>query len=307
MNADGSGLARLTTSQGDDENPAWSPDGARIAFWSDRDDDSDIYVMNADGTGAAALTVNDDDDELPSWSPDGSRIAFTSDRDRQGDNEIFVMNADGSGVVQLTVTSASIDDWWPAWSPDGGHLAFVSDRGGDEDVFVVNADGRSPFNLTDNDDLEDFTPSWTPDGRVLFTSERAANLGIGTAAIDGSGQRAVGGRPRGGRATRAGRPTGDGSRSAPTGTAELEIFVSTPGARSARRLTRQHVESGLRGLRPSVVARRATARVHPLRRVRRGVPVHDERRRQRSPFPGGGRRHVLPRLVARRATGSPWR
>ena len=69
MNADGSGLTRLTDNPADDSEPAWSPDGSRIAFSSDRDDPGDIYVMNADGTGQTRLTDNPADDHAPAWSP----------------------------------------------------------------------------------------------------------------------------------------------------------------------------------------------------------------------------------------------
>ena len=186
VGADGIGLTRLTYEpRGDDESPTWSPDGTRIAFDSDADDDRDIYVVSMDGTGTTALTANDDEDTYPTWSPDGSRLAFTSDRDRQGDDEIFAMKADGTGVIQLTATTGAIDDWRPSWSPDGGRIAFVSDRGDDDEVFVMNADGKAQLNVTDNEDIADFDPSWTPDGRILFTSERAATLGIAAADVRG--------------------------------------------------------------------------------------------------------------------------
>ncbi len=102
MNADGGGQARLTANAAWDGTPAWSPDGARIAFASDRDGDGDIYVMNADGTAQTSLIADADwgSEIEPAWSPDGSRIAFTSDRD--GDAEVFVMNADGTIKPELT-------------------------------------------------------------------------------------------------------------------------------------------------------------------------------------------------------------
>ena len=196
VGADGRGLTRLTFQPGaDDESPSWSPDGARIAFDSDRDDDWDVYVMNADGTGTVMLTANDDVDAYPTWSPDGSRIAFTSDRDRQGDDEIFAMSADGTNVVQLTATGGAVEDWWPSWSPDGARIAFVSDRTGDEDVFVMNADGTAPLNVTDNEDIADADPSWAPDGRILFTSERAATFGIQATDLRGARRIALGRLP----------------------------------------------------------------------------------------------------------------
>ena len=161
VNVDGSGTTRLTGVPGEDENPAWSPDGARIAFWSDRDDDADIYVMNSDvdqprWRSRRTTTMT----SYSPWSPDGARIAFTSDRDRQGDEEIFAMNADGSGVVQLTATSGDTDDWWPTWSPDGARIAFVSDRTDDAEIFVMNADGKAPRNVTNEEEFDDFNPNW---------------------------------------------------------------------------------------------------------------------------------------------------
>ena len=107
----------------------------RIAFYSDRDGDYEIYLMNGDGSNVTQLTYNPAFDGVPGWSPDGSRIAFNSDRD--GDYEIYLMDADGSNVTQLTDNSA--DDVVPRWSPDGRRIAFYSDRDGDEEIY---RDGR---------------------------------------------------------------------------------------------------------------------------------------------------------------------
>ena len=113
MNADGSGQTRLASNSATDYQPAWSPNGSKIAFASDRDGNFEVYVMNADGSGQTRLTSNPADDFYPAWSPDGSRIAFTSERD--GNGEVYVMNADGSGLTKLTSNSA--EDYYPDWGP----------------------------------------------------------------------------------------------------------------------------------------------------------------------------------------------
>ncbi|MFN8459398.1 MAG: hypothetical protein U0401_32905 [Anaerolineae bacterium] len=134
INADGTGLKRLTNVSAMNRSPAWSPDGTRIAFGSSRDEGNpsgcpfncnfEIYVMNADGSDQRRLTNNPQVDNWPVWSPDGTRIAFTSYRD--GNAEIYIMNADGSNPTRLTNNPAS--DFWPMWSPDGTRIAFVTDR-----------------------------------------------------------------------------------------------------------------------------------------------------------------------------------
>ena len=98
----------------------------RIAFWSNRDGNVDVYVINTDGSGETRLTNNAAIDTQPDWSPDGTKIAFTSNRD--GNSEVYVMNADGSGQTRLTNNLGFAGT--PAWSPDGSRIAFTSDRDG---------------------------------------------------------------------------------------------------------------------------------------------------------------------------------
>ncbi|MFW6201732.1 MAG: Ig-like domain-containing protein [Gemmatimonadota bacterium] len=140
----------------------------QIAFVSNRDGDSEIYLMNADGSGVNNLTADPAIDAEPAWSPDGSRIAFRSDRD--GNSEIYVMNADGTGQNRLTDDPSA--DLAPAWSPDGTRIAFMSNRDGDYDVYVMDADGGNMTQLTD-DPATDGNPAWSPDGtRIVFRSHR---------------------------------------------------------------------------------------------------------------------------------------
>lgn len=112
--ADGGNLRRLTPRRGPDElNPNWSPDGARIAYETNRlfnVKQSDIWLMNADGSGKRRLTKTRFHETYPVFSPDGTRIAFAGDRDnrklskeRLGRGfELYTMAVDGSDIVRVT-------------------------------------------------------------------------------------------------------------------------------------------------------------------------------------------------------------
>jgi Tol biopolymer transport system component len=133
VDAQGKDRRALTTGQGVNTEPCYSPDGKRIALPSTRDGNYEIYVMDADGGNVRRLTHSPYRDLRPRFSPDGKRIAFTSHRD--GNAEIYVMNADGSAVRRLT-RNPERDDY-PTWHPDGRHLVYVSERDGKHDLYMI--------------------------------------------------------------------------------------------------------------------------------------------------------------------------
>jgi Tol biopolymer transport system component len=183
-NRDGTGMTRLTTAEGLDDQPAWSPDGRKIAFRSVRDAGrSQVWVMNADGTAQTNLTPRGPESPPtvvasagPSWSPDGARIAYSSGVLGRGDHRVWTMSADGSDKRQVT-SGSSLDgetDGEPTWSPDGTRIAFrrMNPYTFGSDIAVVELIGITGGRVTRLALTgEQTSPAWSPDGWLLaFTS-----------------------------------------------------------------------------------------------------------------------------------------
>ncbi len=139
MNADGTNVSRLTKHPAFDWEPAWSPDGELIAFTSDRDGSSQIFIMSVDGPNLKRLTNDSRDSFSAGWSPDGKRIAYVSSCDSGW--EIATMSVDGD-VMRLTKSQAI--NKRPSWMSDGRRIVF--EREGN--IYSMNADGSDITNLT---------------------------------------------------------------------------------------------------------------------------------------------------------------
>ena len=139
----------------------------KIVFHSNRDGNTEIYLMSSNGEGQTRLTHNGASDFFPAWSPSGRQIVFCSERD--GNPEIYVMDTDGSNQRNLTQHPAFESS--PDWSPDGSQIAFTSDRDSgdahDLNIFVMDADGGNVRQVTQLEFA--VTPEWSPDGeRIAF-------------------------------------------------------------------------------------------------------------------------------------------
>jgi Tol biopolymer transport system component len=169
MNSDGSNVRQLTDRPGPDVDPAWSPDGSRIAWWGQdppaegsQTQPNVLYMVDVQSGEVTELGEGAD----PVWSPDGQQIAFILQQQPEagtfqtGANaDIWVMDIETGARNPLAQDPSA--DLWPAWSPDGQRLAFVSERDNSSgEIYLMSADGSDVRRLTDND-LSEAMLAWT--------------------------------------------------------------------------------------------------------------------------------------------------
>lgn len=158
--SDGYGEQDLLNSREPIMSPAWSPDGARIAYVSFEEHRAIVYVQSLSTRERRVLADFPGSNSAPTWSPDGKKIAVVLTRDDT--SQIYVMNADGSGLKRITYSDAI--DTEPAFSPDGKFLLFTSDRGGSAQIYRVGVDGGAATRMT-FETGNSFSPRYSPDGK----------------------------------------------------------------------------------------------------------------------------------------------
>lgn len=179
MNADGTGIKRLTNSPGPDQTPVWSPDGSRIVFQSFRDGNAELYSMTPEGDNLVNLTNHHSEDSHPKFSHDGLKIIFDSDRESLQSNwEIYEMNLDGTSLDRKT----DYENWdtYASISPDGSKILWRRVTGSTDldspernsEIFIMDRNGTDAINISNNPAFDGW-PSWSPDGDLIaFASDR---------------------------------------------------------------------------------------------------------------------------------------
>jgi len=197
-NADTGAVRQLTNAKKSSRSPAWSPDGSKLAFISDRTDKNQLYVIDPLGGEAEGLTTLEDGVSNFEWSPDGRTIAYTAtepktaavkDREKKyGEFQVveqdyrmthlFVLDVASRATRALTSGAFTVGSF--QWSPDGKAIAFdhrpnpSPGSGGASDISIVTVADASVRKLVTQEG-PDGSPFWSPDGSKIAFETSMAN------------------------------------------------------------------------------------------------------------------------------------
>jgi Tol biopolymer transport system component len=179
----GRAINLTASSPADDTQGAFSPDGERIAFRSERDSGG-LFVMGATGESVKRVTSAGFD---PRWSPDGTHLAYSTEGVVDPYSRVVRAELWTADVVSGATTRVwSGDAVQPSWSPHGTRIAFWANTAGQRDIWTIAAPGGTPVAVT-ADAATDWAPEWSPEGGALyFVSDRGGSPNLWRVTIDES-------------------------------------------------------------------------------------------------------------------------
>ncbi len=167
-------VSQVTSGPYNNTFPSGSRDGRWVAFTSDRDGDSEIFIIDTETGVETQLSVNDDYDNFPSISPDGTQVAYISLRPSEF-TDVWLIKSDGTGLTQLVDGDRSYNTG--SWSQDGASLAVVGLDEIQNELFVFDTTTglvEQTYLLPTNF----FSPVWSPDGRKIALDDVGGRIGI---------------------------------------------------------------------------------------------------------------------------------
>ena len=195
-------LTQLTFSEGLEEWPAWSPDGARLAYVAESGGYRHLFVRTLATGAERRITQQSRDDIQPAWAPDGQHLVFVRASTSGGRLEPSDINGvynEGGDIWQVDLetgreTRLVQDGFNPAYAPVGGRLAFDATYAGGRRIWVADSGGRNPRQVTSDSSeaVVHSEPRWAPDGRrIVFRRVEKIKSDILTVDLDTRGMNRV--------------------------------------------------------------------------------------------------------------------
>ena len=180
VDREGGDAKRLTSHEGTESFPHFSPDGSKVAFSAQYDGNTDVFIVNTEGGEPKRLTYHPSDDIVQGWTPDGKQVLFRSSRAGVPTmiNHFYTINTEGGNETKMPIPQASFGEI----SEDGNYVAYTpitlwdpewrNYRGGQaQPIWIMNLKDNSLTQTPQTDKERHLDPVWYK-GDIYFLSER---------------------------------------------------------------------------------------------------------------------------------------